>query len=153
MRRQLWIMMVIAGTAGAAALATAQAATYRWVNEQGVTVYSQTPPPSGQATVIPPPPPPATGAPIRPPIEEQLKQIEAQKAERQQREAKAADEKKRQTIMDANCRNARHNLEVLEGPARRRFAENGGEYQRLTEEERQKRIELAKENIKQFCSE
>jgi len=146
-------ILVIVGTAGAAALATAQGATYRWINDQGVTVYSQTPPPSGETTVIPPPPPPPTGAATRQPIEEQIKQIETQKAERQQREAKEADEKKRQAIMDANCRNARHNLEVLEGPARRRFAEKGGEYQRFTEEERQKRIALAKENIKQYCTE
>ncbi len=139
--------------AGAAALATAQAATYRWVNDQGVTVYSQIPPPSGEAAVIPPPPPPPTGAATPQPIEEQLKQIEDQKAARQKREAKEAEEKKRQAMMEANCRNARHNLKVLEGAANRRFVEAGGGSQRLTEEERQKRIELAKENIKQFCNE
>ncbi len=150
MRRQVTILCLV----GLTAVGTvAQAAMYRWVNEQGVTVYSQTPPPSGHATRIPPPPPPPQGAPTAPSLQEQLNQIDKQNAERREREAKEAKLRQRQAVIDANCEAARHNLQVLQGPARRNFAGEDGTYQHFTDEERQQRIQEAKDQIKEFCSE
>jgi hypothetical protein len=133
--------------------APATGKTYRWVNDEGVTVYSQTPPPSGQAEVVKPPPPPPTGAETRTPMEERLKRLEAERAEQEkqaQERARAEAERERR---QANCRAARRNLEALQGPPRRLFATAGGEFERFTEEERQARIEEAREQIEVFCEE
>ncbi len=75
------------------------AKTYRWVDENGVTVYSQKPPPAGPVIEIKPPPPPA----ISP--EEAQRKLDAQKQRledlREDRalENKAASEK-RQSLKD-----------------------------------------------------
>ena len=135
------------------AAAPAAAKTYRWVNEEGVTVYSQTPPPEVEAEVVEPPPPPPTGAEARTPMEERLKALEAQRAE-QEKEAQArAQAQAEAQRREANCRAARRNLEALQGPPRRLYATAGGEFERFTEEDRQTRIEEAQEQIEIFCDE
>jgi hypothetical protein len=133
--------------------APAAAKTYRWVNEEGVTVYSQTPPPSGEAEVVKPPPPPPTGAESRTPMEERLEAIEARRAEQEKRAQERARAEAEQERRRVNCQTARRNLEALQGPPRRLYATAGGEFERFTEEERQARIEEAREQIEYFCDE
>jgi hypothetical protein len=133
--------------------APATGKTYRWVNEEGVTVYSQTPPAEGEAEVLRPPPPPPTGAATRTPVQERLEELEAQRAEQEKKAREQARAEQERQRREANCRAARRNLEALQGPPRRLYATAGGEFQRFTEEERQARIEEAREQVEVFCEE
>jgi len=143
------LILMVAASLACASLA---AKTYRWVDENGVTVYSQSPPPSGAATEIKPPPPPA----ISP--EEAWRKLNAQKQRledlREDRELKrqAVNEKKAEDDrLKRNCEAAKRNLAgyIARPHARQKGAD--GVYRYITEEARQERMKEAKEQIKENC--
>jgi len=140
------IILVAVITAGV------QAKTYRWVNEEGVTVYSQYPPPDGKGDVVKPPPPPPTGSEPFPSVQEQLKKLEETRAARQTQEKRKADRTQQEAQRRALCENARRNLQALQGPPRQLNISGSG-YERLTEERRQQLIQTTKEQIARFCTE
>ncbi len=131
----------------------AQAKMYRWVDEKGSTVYSQKPPPSGQATEIAPPPPPATNS-----HEQETQRLNKAWQEMQDRE-EARDEaetKERETAetikrKQKNCQAARYNLDMLQGSTNRLIKQADGEYKRFTQEEREAQISEVQQKIEEFC--
>ena len=135
-------------------LSAALAETYRWVDENGVTIYSQTPPPAGTANVerVKAPAPPARGD------QEAWKELDRQWQEMQDR---ADSEKERSEKQQAdsqlaadqgsNCEAAKHNLEVLQSSNRKLIRTPDGVYRRLTPEERQKQIEEARKEMEESC--
>jgi hypothetical protein len=134
-------------------LLPATAKTYRWVDENGVTQYSQSPPPEGKATIIKPPPKPST-----PPdatmkkLKAQLDAINKEKKGNADAKAKADGEAKNAEIKKQNCENAKKNLATLEQSPRIRMKMDDGSYKMLADEERTAQIEKAKENIKKNCN-
>lgn len=128
------------------------AKTYRWVDENGVTVYSQKPPPSGPITIIKPPPPPAVSP------EEAWSKLNARKQklddlnENRELEKQEASKKKRENEgLKSNCEAAKRNLAgyIARPHARQKGAD--GEYGYISEEARQKKMKQAKEQIKENC--
>jgi len=126
--------------------------TYRWIDENGVTVYSQKPPRSGPATEIKPPPPPA----ISP--QEAQRKLDAQKQVledlREDRELKKKEvkEKKAETKrLKSNCEAAQRNLTSLMNSPYGRIKESDGTYRYITEETRQKKIKEAEKQTKENC--
>ena len=133
-------------------VATAYGKTYRWVDENGVTVYSQSPPPEGEATVVKPPPPPAT------PPDEAWKKLNEQRLKLQDNredrtEAKEKEQKQEvsEEIRRKNCEISRENLKQLEGLPPRLVRTSDGKYVPITEEDRQKRIKETRDQVKEFC--
>lgn len=130
----------------------AQAAMYKWVDENGVTQYTQYPPPDREYQAVSPPPPPSEdpeGAQKR--LEELLlKQDEAykSKSEAAAKQQKAADNAK---LREQNCQTARGNLELLTTGGHRRIVGPDGNAYHPSEEERQERIAKAREQIEEFC--
>jgi hypothetical protein len=135
-------------------LAPALGKTYRWVDENGVTVYSQSPPPEGTtATEVQPPPPPAT------PSDEAWQKLNQQRLKlqdaREDRELELEKKRKQQAEEEKrrkNCEIARKNLERLEGPPIRLMRTPSGDYQPMTEEERQAKREEARAQVKEYCN-
>ena len=124
-------------------LGAAQAKTYKWVDADGITIYSQTPPLSGEASEIKPPPP----VPSNPkPETEQSKPAPAAKV-KQRKEDMAVSE----SIRKQNCASAKHNFQLYESLAGRLMKTPDGLYKRLSEEERQEKVEAARNQIKEFC--
>ncbi len=127
------------------------AETYRWVNEDGVVTYSQTPPPNADAETVKIKTAPATGANDSKKRLEALRQKLADSAE--DRALKKA-QKQEQTEIKAenkkNCSTARKNLEQLTALGNRLYKTEDG-YVRLTEEDRQQKMQQAREQIKKFC--
>ncbi|AOU98597.1 hypothetical protein BI364_12075 [Acidihalobacter yilgarnensis] len=123
----------------------AHAAIYKWVDGQGVTHYSQTPPsgqrytqidtPEGNGMQMPGPnPPTATGspapkvphaAPTKPTKIPHLKQ---------------------------NCALANQNIKTLEMPRRVRVVKPDGSVEWLDDAQRAQRLEQAKSFVKRFCT-
>lgn len=130
----------------------AQAAMYKWVDDKGVTQYTQYPPPDRKAEVIVPPPPPAEdpeGAQKK--LEATLQKLDEErkaKATAQEESQKTADEAKQR---QQNCQTAQSNLEKLTTGGRRRMIGPDGVASYLPEEERQQKITEAKEAIKKYC--
>jgi hypothetical protein len=128
------------------------AETYKWVNDEGVVTYSQSPPPDRQVEQVE-----LRGTTAPSDSQEsqnrldQLRQRLADSAEdrdlakKQQQETKEEQQRKRQ-----NCEAARSNLRSLEGLGNRLY-QTEGKYQRLSEEQRQNLMQQARENISANC--
>ncbi|MFN2309273.1 MAG: DUF4124 domain-containing protein [Gammaproteobacteria bacterium] len=133
-------------------IGAANAAMYKWVDENGVTQYTQYPPPSRDyQTMVPPPPAAEAPAEAQKKLEETLqRQDEARKAraaagEEQQKTAEATARR------EQNCQNARANLERLTTGGNRRILGPDGVAYYPTDEERQERISKAQKQIEENC--
>ncbi len=135
---------------GAGAVA---AGAYRWVDENGVTHYSQVPPPDKAATrIAPPPPPPAgSGQTTWDKLDVRLQNAELRKEEQQKQRQEEQKSAEKQAARQKNCNAARRNLEILQGSPRRMIRLPNGEYRRLTAEEREEQMARARERIDEFC--
>ena len=138
--------------AAALCFTSAHAEMYRWVDENGVTHFSQAPPASGDATRLEKPAAdPVGNSDTVQSVNEQWQQLQDRRDERAEQEEQAQEQQDLQARREANCRAARNNLEVLQGPTNRLIKTPGGDYQRLTEEERQERIRKAEEIMERDC--
>jgi len=139
---------------GLSSIQPALAEMYRWVDEDGVTVYSQRPPPDAPATTIAPPPKPSEAETMR--AFERLKDqfvrdFDAKEEEKKQAEDQAKQAKD-QAMRDLNCTAARKNLETLQNLGARRLLTPDGEYRRLSDEERAKGIAEMRKAIEDNCN-
>jgi len=130
-------------------LAPANAAMYKWLDENGNVVYSQQPPEEGPYEVIKAKNPPPASRSTPPPASSFT--AEAQKdQEENQLDRKVEQEAAKSAQLRAdNCKAAKHNLETY--TVYRRIKNDEGEVIRLDDNERAKRIQEAKDAIKEFC--
>ena len=121
---------------------------YKWVDENGVTHYSQEMPPEKQTEKlysedIEPKKVGSVAPKISTPTEPEKTEVEAAAVEINNKD-------KQQAKMI--CDSAKHQLNVLETHTRlTRKNEQSGEMERMTEEDRQAQIESQKERIRLFC--
>jgi len=131
---------------------SAQAATYKYQDKDGRTVYSQHPPASGPYQVIDTPKTNKYGsdsskaAESKPSLKDRVSEIGEKN--KQNKDIAAETEKNNKLRID-NCKNARKNLEVYQ--VYRRFKDDKGNVTRISDTDRQKKIEEARDAIKQFC--
>ena len=130
---------------------TVYAALYKWTDENGVTQYSQNPPPSGHYQEMQSPPPandsgleqapmkastakpaPVTGAAGAAPPDDQ-KQAEQQQARAQ------------------NCQLAQQRLSGLENHGRTRYTAADGSVQVMGDDEKQAKIAETRQVIEDMC--
>jgi nitrate/TMAO reductase-like tetraheme cytochrome c subunit len=141
---------------GLLVLGSAYAGAYRWVDEDGVTHYTQTPPINEESTLLDDPKPPTRSS------EEAWKELNEQRAKQeknktaQERKAMEKQEKQRiaenEIIREQNCEAARRNLANLQSGRTNRLVKTpSGEYKRLTDEDHQQSLEQARKNIEEFC--
>ena len=124
---------------------------YHWVDDQGVTHYSQTPAPSGTVTrLAEPAPDPVGNSDTLERMNQQLEQMQERQEVRREQEAEQREDEQLQARRQANCEAAKRNLDIL-GPTRRLIKTPGEDYRRLTEEERQARIREHEEIIARDC--
>lgn len=135
-----------------------QAKVYRWTDENGQTVYSQSPPPDGKAEEIKPPPPPSRPASIpgqgdadsSPPAGETEKGGEAKGPATADTQPEVVEDPE---IKARNCQAARHNLRVYEGLGSRLVKREDGSIYRPNEEERQQKIDESRAQVEKYCDE
>ena len=131
-----------------------EAEVYRWVDENGVTIYSQTPP-LGQVeaeSITTPPPPPTDPNETWEDLNRQWQEMQDREDARKDQKEEAAKEAKNQAARAKNCRAAQYNLQRLVGGRfRMRIREPDGGYRFLPPEERQAKIERARQMISENC--
>jgi ParB-like chromosome segregation protein Spo0J len=145
--------LLIAVLTGFATISTTYADVYKWIDDEGVTHYSQRPPTSEKAQLIKTPPPPSLNQ------EESAKERVNQLLEQQQTEREARQkqqEEQRQAaeqaeIKQQNCQTAKHNLQQFQDNPGRRYQDAEGNITRMVEEERQQRIQDFQKQINEFC--
>jgi len=133
--------------------ASASADVYRWVDQDGVTTYTQAPPVSGESVELATPPEPSTNAVdaarerFRREREQTFDELEARKEAEVQEEKQAAKEAKRAEY----CSAARENLETFRNLGPRRIRTPDGRFLRLTPDEVKAEIEKTQEQVVTFC--
>jgi len=138
------------------ALVTTQALAgmYRWTDDQGNVVYSQTPPPDNRPVkpIAPPPPPAAAPQEAREKVQklqQQLDNIAAERKEKQQEQEQAEQERKARA---EKCTAAKKALQTIkERPSSTLWRLPDGSYQRFTVEERETQIGALNKSIQKNC--
>ncbi len=126
---------------------------YKWVDDNGTVHYSQTPPPDGKAQELKPAPGPADDpAAISGKLRKQVDEMEERLTEKREGAADAQQWAEIQKLRRENCANARANLDKLQQGGNRAYRTPDGEVVRLTEEERQRRIDETNRQIQENCS-
>ena len=129
-----------------APLHMAAATAYKWVDENGETQYSQTPPTATTSELIKTPTAPATN-----PAPEQMPSGSATQnpADSNPPDAKAKAEDT--AVRAENCANARKNLDILKNSPLVTVKDKDGLYHHLTDDERKARIAETQKRIDEFC--
>lgn len=136
---------------------TTHATTYKYRDADGRTVYSQYPPTSGPYQVIDTPrsnqygsgnsAPAAASKSNQPSLQDRASQYNTK--DKQDKDL-AAETEKNMKLREKNCETARKNLQVYQ--VYRRFKDDKGNVVRMSDTERQKKIDEARDAIKQFCN-
>ena len=128
---------------------------YKWIDEDGQVQYSQTPPPNNApAERIKGAPPPANDPEaVRGDLQRQLDAFDERRAQRNEAFAEQKQKEEVTRIKQQNCETARKNLANLRRGGNNAYMTPEGEVVRLTDDDRAKRIEDAKQGIKENCEE
>jgi hypothetical protein len=125
---------------------------YKWVDEEGVTHYSQQPPPSGDADRV------GVDRPPDEEIERERKEmeatgerLEAQRKQRREAEQQARTNAGEQEQREQRCADLRSSLSKLTENRRLLVPDGEGNVRRLPEEERQERVAERRRQIEEEC--
>ncbi len=124
---------------------TAHATAYKWTDDDGNVQYSGTPPTDRPYEQVkgPPSPPSSPGSEDTSVTDEATGDASSE-----------ASPDQRQSKIEANCNQARANLQVLNENELVEFTDpDTGETRRLNEEERQAQIAQSQKDIDYYCSE
>ena len=130
----------------------ALAVVYKWSDSSGNVIYSQMPPPEGTIYEV------VENSSLyeadtgnrsnTQAMQKRLDESRQARAERKSQQERIAQSNK---IKKENCQRANDNLNKLTSRGQVSIKENGL-YRKLTEEERQQRIQTTQANIKEFCN-
>jgi len=129
--------------------------TYKWRDENGNIVYSQTPPSSGQYETVKSKSSGATRSQYGAPASQastpksSAPAFKDQSREREANKKVAAESAKLGELRKKNCKAAKSNLERY--TVYRRFKNDKGEVVRMDDNERLKKVQESKDAIKEFC--
>ncbi len=125
--------------------------TYKWRDENGNIVYSQTRPPAGQPFEIikSRQSRSTTAAPAKKSGSNFLKDAEKRNKALAEEKKIASEEAKNRKLREDNCKAAKNNLRTY--TVYRRIKNDKGEIVRLDDDERQRLIQQSKDAIKEFC--
>ena len=126
---------------------------YKWTDDQGEVQYTQFPPPGRKTERLHGSPPPAESPEtIENGLQKQVETMEQQNKEQLQGAKDAKQWAEIQKIRRNNCETAHKNLVNLQRGGNVRYLGPNGEVIRLTDEERQKRIDEANSQITENCT-
>ncbi|MDZ7663505.1 DUF4124 domain-containing protein [Thiohalophilus sp.] len=143
---QILGLLLILALASPAALA----ATYKYQDESGNTVYSQNPPENRDIPyeVMGDIPSRAKPGSDSPPLNNTSSAPSLQQDE-EQSDTIAREQQQAEQMREENCEAAKKNLEIY--TVYRRIRNEEGEVVRIDDEERQQKIDEAKQAIRDFC--
>lgn len=125
---------------------------YKWVDEDGVTHYSQEPPPAADATRVDvDAPPEAEIEREREEMEETGERLEKNREQRREAEQAAEQEARDSERREQRCADLRASLEQLTENRRLLVPDGEGDVRRLPEEERQERVAERRRQIAANC--
>ena len=131
------------------------AGIYKWVDEAGVTHYSESPPEGRASTTLKPPPPPSggiVGDPTPKSWQEKEQAFQRRRAERDEAESRrAVKDAADRVAREHRCRNAQSRLYVLQRPRPVYRINAKGEREYLDDDARAAEIDRVKKDIAASC--
>ena len=125
---------------------------YKWVDSDGRVHYTQMPPTNRPAERMKGAAPPANNPEaVRGDLQRQVEAFDERRAQRDEAFAEEKHKEEVASIRKQNCETARKNLANLRRGGNNAYMTPEGEVVRLTDDERAKRIEDAKQGIKDNC--
>jgi len=127
------------------------AAFYKWVDANGVTQYSQSPPPSGHYQVMRSSPPPGDTNPGQSPV---VTSPPPQNSATSPAAAAPPDNQqqaRQQAAREQNCQLAKQRLTQLENHARVRITAADGSIRVMSEEEKQAKLLETRKFVNDMC--
>jgi Skp family chaperone for outer membrane proteins len=146
MDKRMVLVAVLAVLPAAAALAE----MYKWVDENGETHYTQSPPPGDIKAETIKPPPAVDSTAAQKELDELSKGLDTRREGREKEATTATEEQQYQEARKQKCEQAQRRLQQAERPLTN-FVDADGTERRATEEERQQQIGGAKQQVKEFC--
>jgi hypothetical protein len=132
---------------------SAFAQVYKWVDEEGQTHFSQTPPADHDADVIKTRPGPKVDpAQSQQAVDTIIEQQTNDAKLRQEDKAKQQQLAEKADAQSKNCDIAKSNLEQYQNNPNGRTKTGDGEYNRVDENDRQAKMDQLKQDIKKYCS-
>ncbi|HXS52459.1 MAG TPA: DUF4124 domain-containing protein [Usitatibacter sp.] len=148
------IPIILAALAALYAIPAA-AAIYKWVDKDGTTHYTETPPPQGtDARELPIAETPAASAPQQPAAEggDAKAAVPASKNADGSAHESADEEKRAADLRKTYCSLAKRNVTVLDSPDPVVELNTQGEPMTLTEEQRSAALADAKRRVQTYCN-
>ena len=133
-----------------AAFDAAAQAMYKWVDEKGVTHFSEQPPPDAKATKVTPKVTPPSNPGSYNPDAWKAQEGEAKKRTVQRRKDGDLEDRQR-AVRASNCGTARNRLATLQESNEVIRYNDKGEKVFLSEKERNEQIAHAKDLVKEWC--
>lgn len=124
---------------------------YKWTDNSGNIQFGQHPPAGVEAEYIEPPPSVKPAADQNKAIDNELKQLEQSRVRREQQKAEAEREQQQATARKNACTQARQNLANLQLGGHRRLRLPDGTVTYLDAEQKQRYIDISKQNISDNC--
>ena len=128
----------------------ANAALYKWTDDEGNTTYSEKRPPDVDVEEISPPPKPPTGGSNVENLDSVLKKAAENDERRKEKAEEARIDEENRKINTKNCEIAKNNLASYVRP-QVRVKQEDGTRAIATEEYRQEQIAKSKEMVSQYC--
>lgn len=130
----------------------AMAKLYKWVDENGITQYTETPPAKGDFNQVKPPPKPAVDPQkAQDEMDKRLESYQQRRDDAARDKAEADKNAAEKAEKAAKCNKARDNLAYLQSHARIRVTDKDGNVALLGEEKHQEKIKQANDAIKAYC--
>ena len=130
--------------------AAGHAGMYKWVDEEGNTHYTQSPPPDGQDFETKQPPPPVNTEEAIDSFEQKQKEGKEAREAQQKSEQEQAQTEQDKAAHEKKCDNIRLRLQSLQRPRITTVDESGNRV-RMSEEERIKGIKDAEKTLSEHC--
>lgn len=132
----------------------AMAAMYKWVDEEGNTHYSQSPPSEGNEfrEVAPPPPPAESPEEAQKRREAIAESIQKQASDKQAAKEEAAKEKAETAKNKERCDKLRKDIQTFQNRGRVRKINESGEYETMTDEAKSAQLQKMRAQLKEECS-
>ncbi|MFT5425501.1 MAG: hypothetical protein ACI9ZT_000432 [Gammaproteobacteria bacterium] len=130
---------------------SANAALYKWIDDEGNTTYSEKRPPDVEVEEISPPPKPPTDAGEVENLDSVLKKASENDERRKEKAEDARIEEENKKINKKNCEIAKNNLASYVRP-QVRVEQEDGTRAIATEEYRQEQIAKSNEMVKEYCN-
>ena len=131
-------------------LQPAFATAYKWVDEDGNTHYTQTPPPGGLPSEALGPPPKVDTEAAQRKMKSQSERADKLQADRAEKAEKMQKQLARKAEQETLCRQARASQASFERPRVNEVREDGSR-RVMGEEERQAKLKQAKTQVSKFC--